>query len=294
MIMLYSGTPGSGKSLHMAREIDLRLRVRKKDVIASFPINTDIISRNGKKKIAKFIYCGVEEMTTEYLISYALENHKLGVEDQTLVCIDECQIIFNTREFSRKDRMKWIVFFTQHRKLGYNFLLVSQYDRLIDRQIRCLLEYDVIHRKVNNFGILFLLPIKIFLALEVWYGNRQVISKNFFLYKKKLGAMYDSFMMFDEGFKAYVAENLDRISDYNLDKLGFSKDEEDREPTPNDPEEEEIFQEFILNQEIDTYADMLRDLPDGQGDREVIEREVEEALSRKLPKEDGGDKNDLE
>lgn len=39
MIYLYSGTPGSGKSLHVARVIYYTL-ARKKPVICNFPINT--------------------------------------------------------------------------------------------------------------------------------------------------------------------------------------------------------------------------------------------------------------
>ena len=39
MIYLYSGTPGSGKSLHTARDIRDALRLRKMPVIANFDIN---------------------------------------------------------------------------------------------------------------------------------------------------------------------------------------------------------------------------------------------------------------
>ena len=205
MIWFYSGTPGSGKSLHMARDIWFKLAYKKQNVIANFPIDTDKIGKKrfgkSRKKIGKFIYMDNSELTVKALVDYALENHKLGVEGQTLVCIDECQVIFNPREFGRKDRLDWITFFTQHRKLGYNFILCSQFDRLVDRQIRCLFEYDIKHRKINNFGIGILLPFSAFVSVTYWYGVRESIGAQWFLYRKRYAEIYNSYMLFDGSIK---------------------------------------------------------------------------------------------
>lgn len=59
---------------------------------------------------------GNSELTAKRLVEYALEHHKIGVEGQTMVIIDECQIIFNCRDFGRKDRGAWVTLFSQHRK----------------------------------------------------------------------------------------------------------------------------------------------------------------------------------
>ena len=40
--------------------------------------------------------------------------------------------------------------FSQHRKLGYRVILIAQFDRMLDRQIRSVLEYEYIHRKVRT------------------------------------------------------------------------------------------------------------------------------------------------
>ena len=61
-------------------------------------------------------------------------------------------------------------FFVQHRKLGYNMILISQNDRQIDRQIRSLFEYEIKHRKVNNFKIGKLIPVSAFASITYWYG----------------------------------------------------------------------------------------------------------------------------
>ncbi len=199
MIYLYSGTPGSGKSLHMAQDIFFKLR-RKHSVIANFMIDEEVVKQRlfGKKDIGQFTFMDNEELSVSKLVEYARKNHVMGKESQTLLCIDECHVLFNPREFQRKDRLNWIQFFTQHRKLGFNIILVTQNDRLLDRQIRGLIEYEIKHRKVNNFKIGKLLPIKTFIAIENWYGVREKIGSSFFVYQKRLGKLYDSYKMFDD------------------------------------------------------------------------------------------------
>ena len=91
--------------------------------------------------------------------------------------------------------MEWIKFFSQHRKLGYNFILVAHFDRMIDKQIRCLIEYEVAHMKINNFFVL--LPFTFFLAVERWYGQRMKTGHMTFPYRKKIAELYDSYAMFE-------------------------------------------------------------------------------------------------
>lgn len=205
MIWLYSGTPGSGKSLHTARDIMFKLR-RGHRVIANFPINMDVVKKGlawirYPVKEENFVYRDNSELTVKFLVEYAKENHKQGKEGQTLLVIDECSVIFNPREYSRKDRVEWIKFFQHHRKLGYNVILISQNDRLVDRQIRAFIEYDVKHRKANNYGaigmIFTVLFMKVFCAVTYWYGVREKCGVEFFIYRKVYGKLYDSFVMFD-------------------------------------------------------------------------------------------------
>lgn len=207
MIKLYSGTPGSGKSLHVAQDIYYRLRAGK-DVIASFPVKLDLISENGKKKLGKFVYKDYSELTVDFLVDYARKNHKLGIEGQTLVVIDECQIIFNPRQFDRGDRLNWITFFTQHRKLGYDFVLITQFDRLIDKQIRSLIEFEYKHIKNNNNGFIgFLLPFALFSYVKYWYCVKQQIDASLFFYRKKFADIYDSYKFFEESITEVQVKN---------------------------------------------------------------------------------------
>lgn len=196
MIFLYSGTPGSGKSLHALKDIIFKLR-QGGNVISNFPIKTDLI-RSKKKPLGDFVFKENDELTVSFLIDYALKNHEKGVEAQTLIVIDEAQSLFNPREFSRVDRKDYNYFFSLHRKLGYNIILVTQNDRLLDRQIRVQLEYEVKHRKINNFKTIgMLLPVKTFACINMWYGVRERLGTEFFCYTKKLGSYYDSYALFD-------------------------------------------------------------------------------------------------
>ena len=82
-----------------------------------------------------------------------MERHKSGkpVEGQFLLVIDECQIMFNSREWNVKNRTEWCIFFQEHRKYGYNIILITQFNRLVDRQIRSLVEFEIVHRDISNF-----------------------------------------------------------------------------------------------------------------------------------------------
>lgn len=196
MIYFYSGTPGSGKSLHVAKDIYVKLFVKKQNVICNFDINKKMLSKN--KKRGEFLYVPNSEISPHYLVQYAKENHIYGKENQTLVVIDECQMIFNPRNWQNKDRLSWIEFFTKHRHYGYSFILVSQFDRLVDRQIRALFEYEVIHRKVNNYKIGAFIPLKTFVAVTYWYGVKERIGAEYFFLKKKYSRLYDSYTEFEK------------------------------------------------------------------------------------------------
>ena len=190
MIYLYSGTPGSGKSYHATADIYYRLKKRKgyKKVIANFMLNF---------KTDDFTYVDNHDLTIRYLTDFALKNHKLGIEGQTLIVIDEAQIIFNSRSWNTdgNSRLDWIKFFSQHRKLGFNMILIAQFDRMLDRQIRCLIEYEITHMKINNY--FSIIPVSAFLAVTRWYGQKMKISHDIMLYRKKIANLYDTFAMFD-------------------------------------------------------------------------------------------------
>lgn len=204
MISMYTGTPGSGKSIHVAKEILFQLG-RGKHVIANFDFNYEAVK---SKKKGYFFSKDNFDLTVDWITDFARLCHKRDIkgriiEKQTYLIIDECQLIFNCRSWNDRVRQKWCSFFTQHRKWGYEIILVTQFDRLVDRQIRSLVEYEFKHRKINNFGngglivSLFTFGHPVFACIEYWYGVKEKCGVTFMMGRKKYYELYDSYKMFD-------------------------------------------------------------------------------------------------
>jgi len=200
MINLYSGTPGSGKSLHTARDIRMRLK-KKRVTIGNFAINVNCVH----KRKGWFLLVENWRLTPERLMNFSMKYSKhIGRslrEGELLLIIDEAQLLFNSRDYNAKERRSWLSFFTQHRKFGFDVILIAQFDRMLDRQIRCLIEYEYIHRKVSNAGYMgmFLGLISgdnLFVSIKRWYPLHEKVESEFFVGGKKLYRIYDSFNHF--------------------------------------------------------------------------------------------------
>ena len=196
MIRLYSGTPGSGKSLHNARDVIARSRMGK-PVIGNFPVDLSRFKR------ANYTYVPNYELNPEYLINYSRKffQGKKIKEGAILLVIDECQLMFNSRDWQQKGRSDWLSFFSQHRKYGYDVTLIAQFDRMIDRQIRGVIEYEFIHRKLSNYGLggkimSILFGGNTFVVVEMWYPLKLKISSEFVHARKYYYSIYDTFGTF--------------------------------------------------------------------------------------------------
>ena len=202
MIVLYSGTPGSGKSLDCARTI-YSWCWRGKTVLCNFPVNVDKI-RVRRKKDIRFI--SNDELNPDLLVEIAKKNFegRPVKEDDILLVIDESQLMFNAREWNAKGRARWNWFFTMHRHFGYFIILCAQFDRMLDRQVRSLVEYEYIHRKVKNMGwrgwllsCLMLSPFNLFVKVKVWYPMKEKVGSEFYKSVPKYYRIYDTFEMLD-------------------------------------------------------------------------------------------------
>lgn len=202
MIELYSGTPGSGKSLHTAREIRSRLRMHKRYIIGNFAVNTKAI----KKCKGNYIMVMNDRLTPDRLLQFSrrLSRH-LGrrlKEGEILLIIDEAQLLFNAREWQNIARNGWLSFFSQHRHYGFDIILAAQFDRMLDRQIRSLLEYESVHRKVSRFGTIgffvgLLTHDNLYVVVKRWYPIKERIESSMFIGTKRIFSIYDSYNHFD-------------------------------------------------------------------------------------------------
>lgn len=202
-ITLYSGTPGSGKSLHQAQDIWYCLRFGK-PFVTNFEVNYKACKR---RKQPKHLLLDNEDLTPRALIEFADDYWRTSGErfreGRIKLFIDECQILFNARTWDMKSRAEWVKFFTMHRKYGYDIVLVAQFDRMIDRQIRSLIEYEIVHRKLSNFGLKGkLLSLAMgnmaFVAVKTWYPLKERVGAEWMRPNKTYFNLYDSYKRFSE------------------------------------------------------------------------------------------------
>lgn len=202
MIQLYSGTPGSGKSIHLARDI-FHFANRRKDclIIVNFPVVTDLVRYPDRIR-----YVPNQDLTPSLVQQMALDFFSSSglplEENRVILVIDECQLIFNSRDWQAAGRRDWLAFFTQHRKLGVYCILVSQFDMMVDKQIRALIEYELIHRKVTNFGVFgwlirFFTFGDFFAVVEKWYPIGQKTGSYWFRDRVKYHSFYNTFDTFE-------------------------------------------------------------------------------------------------
>lgn len=168
-------------------------------MIGNFNVNLE------RFKKANFTYCPNDELTPKYLEGYAAAyfKDKPLKEDSILLVIDECQLLFNSRDWQQKGRADWLSFFTQHRKLGYKVLLIAQSDRMIDKQIRSLIEYEYTHRKMSNYGwqgwlMSLLFGGSTFIAVKRWYPLKEKIGSEVFHARKRLFRIYNTYGTFGD------------------------------------------------------------------------------------------------
>lgn len=214
-IFLYSGTPGSGKSLHAAKTITDWFR-KGKPVITNFELDL--------RKFPSAQHCCVDDddLTPDFLVKYShayFNDRKLSKkdEDTILLVIDECQLLFNSRDYQKKDRKIWIKFFSTHRHLGYRVILIAQMDKMLDKQIRGVIEYEFIHRKLSNFGkagklLTLIMAGETFTSVQMWYPLKLKIGTNMFRAKRKYYNIYDSYAAFGDP-KALPSSDPEPASD---------------------------------------------------------------------------------
>lgn len=195
-IWLYSGTPGSYKSYHAVKDVISWLKSGK-NVICNFPVD---YYRLGIKPRGIYEFWKNTDITCSNLLRFAEEHHKPSYKPQTLVVIDEASVFFNPREFGRKDRMQWINFFANHRHFNFEIILITQQDRMLDRQIRGLIEYEVKHRALAKANLITMLLSKLFrglyMTIDIWYPCKMKVTANLNRFRKKIANCYDTMALF--------------------------------------------------------------------------------------------------
>jgi len=243
MVYMYTGMPGGGKSLDVAQDIKSKVS-RGQNVITNIPVQLPkkkqfqgrLIDLTQLKDIdqltvelTQFTHRGYEtkgvciivsdnqiclDGFVDWLMRYAMIFHERGKEGQTLFVIDECQKIWASGldRISASTQKKWCDFFSEHRQYYFDIILVTQCFRMIARYMRSLVEVESEHRKLNNFAWLRFLPFKWFIVKDFWRAGdgKEKDGNRFFVYRKYMGQMYNSYAAFDRYRKQWEEEEKEK------------------------------------------------------------------------------------
>lgn len=219
MIEQYIGTIGSGKSYHALEDIIAALK-KGKHVVANFPLNFPAgMIKNGYAD--RFMYVPDEFLMgsngVAFLYQLAVNKGFYGDESSCLVVIDEAGNYFTPEDYAKPEQRLWKTFFTQSRKMGYDFILISQTDRQVNRTIRSCVEYEVIHRKANNVFPFKLLPFTVFIYVTFWKQSRQRLKSDSTIFVKKFSELYNTHQLFGQFDKQVDFDISAEIKGFNLE-----------------------------------------------------------------------------
>lgn len=204
-IHIYTGTPGSGKSLHAASDIRFQLtRKYPRPVIANFPLSDNAPIPDSARDY--YHYVPNEEMSagkiTKLCDRFWRDSGRVFREDYITLVLDECQLLFNSRLWSQKSRMSYLEFMSQSRKVGVKVLLIAQATKMIDNQFRMLIEVEHNHRRIASMGpvgALVAAPLRgrLFLVVRYLYQCNERLGMELFRGNRRDLLMYDSYARFD-------------------------------------------------------------------------------------------------
>lgn len=213
MIEMFSGTIGSGKSYHALERIVQALQ-KGKHVIANFPLEFPPgMVRRGYAD--RFMFLDDHFLMGQTGVSVLLKLSKdMGwleseKEGECLVVIDEATNYFPKEDATKPEQRLWRTFFTQSRKLGYDFILIVQDENSINKTIGKCIEYDIKHRKANHVFPFRLLPFTVFMYVTYWKQQRTRLKSESSIFVKRFAKMYAHKRLFaDLGEKIEIDETV--------------------------------------------------------------------------------------
>lgn len=189
MLSVYTGFPGSGKTLHAVSLIYAHV-MGGAHVVSNIDLK---FSDNAQYyHVCDYSWFQNVENVKEFCLKHLNDKYKV------LFVIDEAQILFDSRGWSAKGRMEWNVFFSTHRHFKCDLILITQSSASLDKRVRANMEFQQQHINVKNASrlahiVLQFLPDFMFIANKFYANTRERISSSWIFCQKKYTKLYDTF-----------------------------------------------------------------------------------------------------
>lgn len=189
MISVYTGFPGSGKSLHAVSVI--YAHVKGKGTVVS---NIDLA---GFQENPYYHYREFQWFKNVENVKNIASEH-FHDKIKTLFVIDEAQVIFDSRSWNEDGRMDWNVFFSMHRHYKCDFILITQSYQNLDKRIRANVEFQNQHVNIKNASrlshmFLQFLPDFMFLSNRFYANTKERIGSSWIFCRKKYTRLYNTY-----------------------------------------------------------------------------------------------------
>ncbi|MEK5257655.1 zonular occludens toxin domain-containing protein [Paenibacillus sp. FSL F4-0125] len=190
----YIGTIGSGKTYHALEDIIKHLS-KGGYVIANFPINFPPgMVRKGYAD--RFMYIPTEILEDEAGMALFMKmSEEYGFDEFKKLCLvvlDEAGDLYPSDKATDETQRKWKKFFKTSRHMGYDFTLIMQDEKEINRTITSCMEYKVVHRKANRIFPFKYLPFTLFMHITYWKQSRQKLSSGSTIFVKSFSKLYNT------------------------------------------------------------------------------------------------------
>lgn len=189
MISVYTGFPGSGKSLHAVSLI--YAHVKGQSMVVS---NIDLSGFSDSPYYQYHDFRWFENVENVKKVASQHFNDKVKL----LFVIDEAQVIFDSRNWSASGRMEWNIFFSMHRHYHCDFVLVTQSFQNLDKRIRANVEYQCQHINVKNATrvshiLLQFFPDFMFISNRFYANSKERIGSDWIFARKKYTQLYNTY-----------------------------------------------------------------------------------------------------